>query len=279
MNKKLLTILSVLLAVTLLAACSGAETAPEPAPEQPAESGEQAENVPDQPEEEPAPEEPAVSLEFDPHAYQNTDDDEYFNALVYATNSTDAVVSADLKFKAFDGDGNVISVYNPFGGNYREDFKQTVYVPAGAADFPIGFTLPSGFGYNYETGEEMPEIDHLEFELLGTGSVDAEDLKEHFTPGEPDLRENHIYLNVKIDQEIADNYASIYPDYTLLGYANGELTAVICNNDFPYSTSSMSVDYMVNNNDSSMLIYHSTYISDVTVDQWELYLGCIGGAK
>ena len=41
----------------------------------------------------------------------------------------------------------------------------------------------------------------------------------------------------------------------------------------------MSVDYMVNNNDSSMLIYHSTYIPDVTVDQWELYLGCIGGAK
>ncbi len=279
MNKKLLTILSILLVVTLLAACGGTETAPELAPQQPAESGEQAENVPDQPEEEPAPEAPAVSVEFDPHAYQNTDNDDYFNALMYATNSTDAVASADLKYKAYDKDGNVISVFDPFGGKYKEEFKQTVYVPAGAVDFPIGFTLPQGFGYNFETGEEMPEIDHLEFELLGTGSVDAEDLKEHFTPGEPDLKENHIHLYVKIDQEIADNYASIYPNYTLLGYSNGELTAVICRNDFPYSTSSMPVDYMVENNGSSMLIYHSTYLPGVTVDHWELYLGCIGGEK
>ena len=279
MNKKLLTILSIFLVVTLLAACGGADPAPEPAPQQPVETGEQADTAPDQPEEEPAPEAPAVSLEFDPHAYQNPDGDDYFNALVYATNSTDAIASAEIRYKAYDKDGNVISVFDMFGGGYREEFKQTLYVPAGAADFPIGFTLPQSFGYNFDTGETMPEIDHLEFELLGTGSVDAEDLKEHFTPGEPELKENHIYLYVKFDQEIADNYASIYPNYTLLGYSNGELSAVICRNDFPYSTSSMPVDYMVENNDSSMLIYHSTYLPDVTVDRWELYLGCIGGQK
>ncbi len=279
MNKKLFTILSILLVVTLLAACGGAGTAPEPEPQQPAETGEQTETVPEQPEEEPAPEATAVSLEFDPHAYQDTDGNDSFNALLYATSSTDAIVSADIKYKAYDKDGNVISVFDMFGGRYREEFKQTVYVPAGVNDFPIGFTLPQSFGYNFDTGETMPEIDHLEFELLGTDSVDAEDLKEHFTPGEPDLRENHIYLYVKFDQEIADNYASIYPNYTLLGYSNGELSAVICRNDFPYSTGSMSVDYMMENNDSSMLIYHSTYIPGVTVDQWELYLGCIGGQK
>ena len=277
MNKKLLTILSILLVMTLLAACGGAQTSPEPAPEAPAESGEQAENVPDQPEEEPVPEAPAVSLEFDPHAYQSTDDDESFNALVYVTNSTDAIASADFKYKAYDQDGNVISVFDMFGGRYKEVFNQTVYVPAGVKDFPVGFMLPGGFGYNYETGEVMPEIDHIEFELTGTGSVDAEDLKEHFTPGEPEIRENHIYLYVPFDQEIADSYATLYPNYTLLGYSNGELTTVCCRNDFPYGTSSISVDYMKEHYDSSILIYH--YAPSEPVDQWELYLGCIGGTK
>ena len=275
MKKILMLTVAMLLVFGLLTACGGSDSAPEPAPEESAESETPEENVLAQEEETPAA--PAVSLVFDPKAYQNTNSDDYFEALVYATNTGDIPACATIRYKGFDKDGNVMEVYDQFYDRYSEELKESIYIPAGVSDFPIGFTLPVGFGYNYKTGETMPEIDHLEFELIETSDETTEDLKEHFMPGEVEVRENHIYCYVQFDQEIAENYVSIFPDYTLLGYANGVLTTVCCRNSYPYSNSFYSVDYAIENTDNAFLIYH--YAPRETIDKWELYLGCIGGEK
>ena len=299
MKKPLLLIVSVLLCFSLLAACGGGEPSSVPSPSPAAESapqssaapagGANASPVPTQPagtaapeETAPAPEEseppaaPAVSLEFDPHVYRDTNDKNIFNALVYTANGGEVPVRADFRYRAYDKDGSVIRIYDQFHDRYSEAVKASVYVPAGVKDHPLGFKLPSGYGYDYKADKEMPEIDHLEFELLDTEEEPTEDLRAHFTPGDYEIKENHIYMYLKFDGEIADNYASLYPDYTLLGYSDGVLTTVCCRNSYPYGTSS-SVAYAVEHDDGALLAYHR--VPTDPVDRWELYPGCIAGEK
>ena len=300
MKKPLLLIVSVLLCFSLLAACGGGEPSSVPSPSPAAESapqrsaapasGADASPVPTQPagtaapeETAPAPEEseppaaPAVSLDFDPHAYEDHGENDRFNGLIYATNDGDAPIRADFRYRAFDKDGGVIQVYDQFRDRYSESVKTSVYIPAGVKDFPLGFALPSGYGYDLKAGKEMPEIDHLEFELLETAEEPTEDLRAHFTPGDPEIRENHIYIYMKFDEEIAGNYDSLYADYTLLGYTDGVLTAVYCRNGYPYGTSSYSVAYATEHNDGALLVYH--FVPQDLADRWELYPGCIAGRK
>jgi len=221
-----------------------------------------------------APVQEPVTLVFDPHVYQDPDNDDYLNALIYATNDSDKVVMVTIQYKAYDKDGNVISAFDQFKNKYYEQYKEELFIPAGANDLPVAFSLPSGYKYDYSTDQDMPEVDHLEYELLETQETDLEEHKAHFESGEPEVKENHIYIYVKFDQEIGDNYTSIYPDYTLLGYSDGEVVTVCCRNNYPYGTSSFSVGYAKENTDSSFLVYH--HIPHEPVDSWELFLGCIG---
>ncbi len=220
---------------------------------------------------------PAVTMDFDPKPYQDPGDDDRLNVLAYASNSGSKPAMVKIRYKAFDLEGNALSVYEMFRGTSREEYVSTVYVPAKSEKFPVAFALPTGFKYNYEKQEDMPEIDHIDFEVLEIGEADVEDLRDHFTAGEPEIRENHIYIYVKFDSEIGDNYASLYPNYTLLGYSGDTVTTISCITYFPGGTSSFSVGYAKKNNDSSLLVYH--HIPIEPIDRWELYLGCIAAEK
>ena len=275
MKKALFQIIPLFLVFGLLTACSGASSAP--AASETAASETQEPEAEATPAAEPEEKAPAAELtfDFDSKAYQNPDDDDYLNALAYATSSFDKPVMATVRVQALDEEGNVMSAFDQFKDRYIEQYRTDLYVPAGAERFPIGFTLPAGYRYDLKEGKEMPAVGHLEFEVLEIQEVDLADLKEHFTPGEPEIRENHIYIYVKFDEEIADHYDSLYPDYTLLGYKDGVVTSVICKRCYPYGTTSMSVSYAKEHNDSSLLVYHNVY--GQPADTWELYLGCIGG--
>lgn len=304
MKKRIALLVSMLLIISLLSACgekpssvsepaqSSSEPASVPEASAPAENEpstdaaaepevetEPEEIEPAQDEAEPVEEEtpaaPTVTLEFDPHLYQDTNNDDSFHVLTYASNSGDKPVQAVFKYTAFDQEGNAISAFNMRTGGRSEVFKDSVYIPAGVENFPVAFTLPQSLVIDMSTGEEMPEIDHIDFELLEILEEETEDLREHFTPGEPEIRESHLYLFVKFDQEIADHCQSLFMSYTLLGYSNGVLTTVCCASGYPYSTSSYSVSYAKENNDNALLIYHR--VPKEPVDKWELYLGCISG--
>lgn len=284
MKKTVALIFCLLLVLNMFAACGGKDSS---APQPPTNTENAAQNTENQAEQptDPAPANntentpaaPSVTVSFDSKIYPNTDSNDYYNALAYATNSGDKPAQVKIRYKAFGKDGKVISYFDQFKGRYLEQTTDVLYVPAGARELPIGFILPSGLRYDLSAGKEMPEIDHMEFEVLETADEATEDLAAHFTPGEPEIKNGHIYVYVKFDQEIGDNYASLYPNYTLLGYSNGVLTAVCCKNSFPYGNSSMPVDYAKEKNNSSILVYHD--IPNDPVDKWELCLGCIGGRK
>ncbi len=216
-----------------------------------------------------------ITLVFDPHAYQDPGDDDRLNALVYATNNSDNTAMATVRYRVYDIEGNVISAFDQFNSKYYEQFKEDIFIPAGAKDFPVAFSLPSGYKYDLSTGQDMPEVDHIEFELLETKETDLKDLRSHFESGEPEIRENHIYIYVKFDEEIGNSYTTLYPSYTLLGYSGDTVTTVCCKNDYPYGNSSYSVAYAKENNNSSILVYH--HIPNEAVDKWGLFLGCVGG--
>lgn len=275
MKKALAIIVCLLLVLCLFSACGDNGT---PSPQPPQNTGDQTDR-PDGPApadntEENAPEAQPVTVTFDPKLYPNTDNDDYYNALAYVTNSGDKPAQVKIRYRAFDKEGKVMSFFDQFKGRYLEQATDVLYVPAGAKELPVGFVLPSGFRYDLSAGKEMPEIDHMEFEVLEISEEASEDLAAHFTPGDPEVRSNHLYIYVKFDQEIADKYSSLYPNYTVLGYSNGTLTTVCCKNSFPNGTSSISVEYAKEKNDSSILVYH--HIPSDPVDKWELYLGCIG---
>ena len=305
MKKVLVLIVSVLLC--LCAACSG-KSSEEPAPAQNSAAAESSKEQASQPAESVAPaesaaestapieslvesvtesavesvaEEPepeaAVSLTFDPVLYQDPGDQDRYNILTYGTNSGDVPAMVTFKYKAIDKDGNALAVFNMLKGTYSETFRDSVFIPAGVENYPIAFALPTAFKYDFSTGTEMPEIDHMDYEILEIANMDTEDFRDHFTPGEHEIKNGHLYIYVKYDQEIGDNYSSMYPDYTLLGYSNGTLTTVCCLNCYPASTTSFSVSYTKENTDSSFLVYHD--LPRDPVDTWELYLGCVGAEK
>lgn len=283
--KKLVALLLVLASAFALCACgsmSSSQAQASGGPDQAGVAADAADSAMDDvqaeipaPEEATAPTGPVVSLEFDPHAYRDTNDNDYFNALAYCANSGGFPSCATVKYRAFDAEGKALMVYDRYHDRYTDEFKTNIFVPAFVKDYPVAFTLAAGFGFDVRTGETMPDIDHLEFEAVEISAVETEDLREYFTPGEPEIRDNHIYLYVKFDQEIADNYTSLFADYTLLGYSDGELIAVCCRNDFPFGSSAASVAYAVENNDSSLLVYHR--VPREPVEKWEFYLGCIAG--
>jgi hypothetical protein len=257
MKKVLAFIVSMLLVLGLLTACGSNEPA-QSSPDQPAESGETApepEDVPE-PAEEPAPEEDAVAIEFDSHAYPDTDDQDYYVGLLYASNSSDTVAEVSFRYKVYDVDGNVMEAYDPWYGRYNEEFSETVFVPAGAKERPIGFLLAPGLVYNLDKNEDMPAADYVEYEFKASEEVPVEDLAAHFTPGELTISSGHLHYPIKFDQEIADKYSSVYGNYTILGYSNGEVAAVCCRNSFPRGTSSWSVQYAKDSGDDAFEAYH-----------------------
>jgi len=271
---------SLIMLMCILTSCGGSSADPDTAAEDAAQNNqvtEEQEDGGDQPEEteEPEASEPSVTLRFDTHAYPDPGNHDRYNVLTYATNSGDQTARATIRYKAYDHDGNVLDVFDNFNGKYNEEFEQDVYIPANVTDFPVAFSLPAGFKYDYSTGKDMPEIDHMEMELLEVQVEETEDIKEHFTPGEPEIKSNQIYIYVKFDQVVEDRYSTLFANYTLLGYSGGNVTAVCCRNDYPYGSSSFSVSYAKENSDSSFLVYHD--VPRETVDTWELYLGCISG--
>ncbi len=239
------------------------------------DTAETAETAAPTEETEESPKEDFVSLNFDPNVYQSPDDDDYLNVLAYASNSSDQIAQVKIRYRAFDSEGNVFSVFEQFGGKYREQFTEELFIPAGAKDLPVAFVLPMGFRYDLHEDKQMPEIDHMEYEILEINETELEDLADHFSPGEPELKNGHLYVYVGFDQDVADSYESIYPNYTILGYKDGEVAAVCCKNWFPYSNGSYSVAYAKENDDSSIMAYHS--LPAEAVDEWKFFLGCVGG--
>ena len=283
MNKVFLRITSLFLVMSLLSACAGGAPAGS-APAASAEStAEAAANTEAQPTEEAAPSaepeettpELQIAVQFDPNAYQDPDNDDYLNALTYITNPSVRTVQLTIQCQAFDEGGNLISAYDQFRGKYLEKYTTDLSVPAGTENLPIGFTLPVGYKYDLSTDKNMPAVDHLEFELLEAQEVEWEDLRGFFTLSSLEEKSGHIYAYEKFDQEIEDNYTTLYPNYTLLGYSNGEVVSVSCLNSYPHGTTSVSVSYAKENTDSSMMIYRS--VPREPVDLWELHLGCVGG--
>ena len=219
-----------------------------------------------------------VTLEFDSHAYPHTNDRNYYVGLVYASNSSDKPVEASFKYKVYDADGNALQAFDQFRGGYREQFSSSVYIPAGAENMPIGFLLASGLIYDMNTGEDMPPVDHIEYEFTKWREETTEDLRPHFTQGEYYIKNNDLYWPISFDQEISDNYSSIYADYTILAYSDGEVVVVCCRNDYPYGGSSWNVSYAKENNDGVFNAYHYAPYN-IPIDNWEIYLGCFSGIK
>ncbi|MBQ1467453.1 MAG: hypothetical protein IIZ27_03140 [Solobacterium sp.] len=109
MNKVFLRITSLLLTMSLLTACaSGAPAGSTPADT--AESTAETTNTEAQPGEEATPSaepeettpELQIAVQFDPNAYQDPDNDDYLNALVYITNPSDKTVQLTIQCQAFD---------------------------------------------------------------------------------------------------------------------------------------------------------------------------------
>ncbi len=266
-------ILLLLLTVCLLTACGTKDSSPSPDPAAP--DVPQPEAQPDDTPEETVPEESVLSIEFDPKTYPDPGSDDVINALAYASSTSDKPVQVTVRYRVFDAEGNAIKAYDLSRGRELDQFETFLFIPAGAEDLPVAFSLHSGLRFSFESGEEMPEISRVEFETVDTQEVDFDDLADHFTVGDPQTDNYNITIPVGFDQEIADNYRSIYADYTLLGYKDGDVIAVYCKNDFPYGTSSYSVSYAVENSGSSISAYH--YIYGVQADEWKLHLGCIAG--
>ena len=265
-------LLSLILFV--LAAC-GSKTQEVPSSET-AQSEAETETAPV--EENTAEETPAsepVTLTFDPHVYENSNDDTYLNVLSFATNSSDKVVMATISCKAFDADGQIISMYDWIRDKSSEKWQTDLFIPAGVEDHPIAFTLPQGFRYNIKEDSYLPEIDHMEFEVLATQEMELEDLRAHFTPVEEKVNGNTISYFMSFDQEIADKYSSLYVNYALICYSGDEITGVCCRNDFPYASSSYSVADAVENRDSRLLAYHD--VPNVPITEWKMYIGCVAG--
>lgn len=283
MKKTLILIILMLFIFSLMTACSGENPSAGSDPAQTDEGISQSGNDSNEKtdtdnmaeEGDTTPRNEPVTLVFDSHAYQDPGNDDYLNALFYATNNSDKVVMVTIQYRVYDKEGNVISAFDQFKNKYYEQYKEELFIPAGARDLPVAFSLPSGYKYDLSTGQDMPEVDHIEFELIETEETELEDLRSHFEPGEPEIRENHIYIYVKFDEEIENSYTSLYPSYTLLGYSGDTVTTVCRRNDYPYGNSSYSVAYAKENNNSSLMVYH--HIPNDTVDKWELFLGCIGG--
>ena len=271
MKKIVSSVVLLFVILTLFSGCSGKEEA-EITENNTAETAETA--APTEETEESLKED-FVSLNFDPRVYQSPDGDDYLNVLVYASNSSDQIARVKIRYRAFDSDGNVFSVFEQFGGKYREQFTEELFIPAGAKDLPVAFVLPMGFRYDLRADKQMPEIDHMEYEILETEKTELEDLADHFSPGEQELKGGNIYVYVGFDQDVADSYEAIYPNYTILGYKDGEVAAVCCQDWFPYSTGSYSVAYAKENSNSSILAYHS--LPAEAVDEWKFFLGCVGG--
>ncbi|MBQ5412892.1 MAG: hypothetical protein IIU19_05865, partial [Oscillospiraceae bacterium] len=161
MNRKILAVLLILmLMVSMLAACGKkeADPVPDPAPQEDTQPEDQS---PEEPQEPVKPADP-VTIRFDTKAYEDPGSDEVFCALAYATSTSEKPVEVTVRYRAYDGDGNVIKVFDRFYSKYKEQCETSLFVPAGAADMPVSFRLEDGFGYNYDTDEERPEIDHLE---------------------------------------------------------------------------------------------------------------------
>ena len=282
MKKALAIIISVMLIVSLLAAC-GSDSSVQNSGTQSGQTGEAAEVSGDSdgsdPQDGPAsgekqiPAESAVTLEFDPHPYPSMDSQDYYVGLLYATNSSDKVVEAAFTYHVYDAEGNAIQAYDQWNDRYSEEFSASVYIPANVEDFPIGFTLASGLVYDMKKNEELPAADHVEYEFTESREVAIDDMSAHFTPGEFYINNDHLYYPIIIDEEISGSCTTVRGNYTILGYLGGEVAAVCCRNDLPGSTSSWSVDYAKENNDGALLAYHDTPYG-VTVDNWEIYLGC-----
>lgn len=271
MNRKLLSVLLILLLMmSILASCGQkeAEPVPDPAP--------QEDTVPeDQPsddQQEPVKPADPVTISFDTRAYGDPGNDEVFCALAFASSTSDRPMEVSVRYRAYDAEGNIIKVFERFKNKYSEEFETSLFVPAGAVDMPVSFRLADGFGYNYDTGEEMPRIDHLEIETVSMQEDDHKDLSSHFTPSEPETDNYNIRILVKFDQDIADSYEMVYPDYTILAYKDGQIIAAYCRRSFPYGDS-FSVSYGVEKYDGAVLIYH--YIYGLNADEYKLYLGCV----
>ncbi len=300
MKKFLSVIVSMLLILSLLAGCGGESSSKDQPASQPAGQSSQANETASLPSEsaaadtgstsantgsdapakteEKAPEAPAFSLEFESRAFEHTRNDEYFNGLAYATNSSDQTLCVNIKYQVIDVDGNVMSAYNRFADRYTDTFKTSLYIPAGAKDLPIGFPLSDGLGYDIKKDERMPVIDHVEYEITGSEPVEIEDIRDHFSLGDYNLNNGYMHYSIMPDQEILDNYASIYLNYTILAYENGELISLMCCDDFPYGNSSRSVAYAKEHDNGAFIAYHDVPYKK-NVDKWEMYLGCISGEK
>lgn len=275
MKKQLLHLTASLLCISLFSACADKAPAETPAPASSAESTAEAQASAEPTMTAETPAEPEVIIEYDPKAYQDPDDNDYLNALVYATNPSDQVMELTIRCQVFDESGTLMSAYDQFTGKSIEKYTTYLYVPAGADKFPIGFTLPMGYRYDLSADKYMPTVGHLEFELQEVQPVASEDLRDHFTLTGLEEKSSHIYAYEKFDQEIADKYSTLYPSYTLLGYAGDEVVSVSCQNSYPMGTSSVSVSHARENTDSSVMVYRS--VPNVPVERWELYLGCVGG--
>jgi len=275
MNKKVSLIVVLFLILSLLTSCGKTEpssvpdTGTEGSGQSTADPGQAQPQDDDGGDDEDSRAGDTLSFVFDPNAYEHTNDDDFMYALVYATNRSEKAVRATLRYRIFDKEGNQISVYDRFKGRNSDQFTADLAVPCGAEDLPICFLLPDGIKYDYSTGEEMPEVDHVEFELVDTLEYDYEDLSEHFAPGEPEFKNDHLYLYVDYDQYISDNFGNLHFNYTLLGYSGGAVTCV-CGGSNNYS-----VEYGNENYDGSVLVYHR--LPKEPVDEWKLFLGEVSG--
>ena len=216
-----------------------------------------------------------VTIALDPQIYPNTDQSDYLNVLLYVTNNTDKIMAVTLSYQAFDSEGNVIAAYDQFSDRSKEKNKTDLFIPANVKDFPMAFTLPMGYRYNIKEDTYMPEIDHIDYEIVEEMPFEYDDIREHFEPEEAQIKNDHIYQYVKFDQEVSDNYETLYMNYTLLGYEGDKVSVVCCGNDYPFGTSSRSVANAKEEDDGKILFYHDVY--GQTADEWKLFLGCVAG--
>ncbi|MBR6232473.1 MAG: hypothetical protein IKQ98_01490, partial [Erysipelotrichaceae bacterium] len=125
-----------------------------------------------------------VMITLDPQIYPNTDQSDYLNVLLYVTNNTDKIMGVTLSYQAFDSEGKVIAAYDQFSDRSKEKNKTDLFIPANVKDFPMAFTLPMGYRYNIKEDTYMPEIDHIDYEIVEEMPFEYDDIREHFEPEE-----------------------------------------------------------------------------------------------
>lgn len=91
-----------------------------------------------------------VTIALDPQIYPNTDQSDYLNVLLYATNNTDKIMAVTLSYQAFDSEGKVIAAYDQFSDRSKEKKQDRSLYTRKRKGLPDGIHPADGLSVQYQ---------------------------------------------------------------------------------------------------------------------------------